>query len=48
MGFGVLFLKWIVVLLYTASTRVIVNGVPGAWIKHSRGLRKGDPTSTML
>jgi hypothetical protein len=48
MGFGDLFLKWIALLLYTASTKVIVNGVPGARIKHVRGLRQGDPTSPML
>jgi hypothetical protein len=47
-GFGVLFLKWIALLLYTANTRVAVNGVPGDRIRHVRGLRQGDPTSPML
>ncbi|KAM0875832.1 hypothetical protein ACQ4PT_036554 [Festuca glaucescens] len=48
MGFGELFLKWIALLLYTANTKVSVNGVPGARIHHARGLRQGDPTSPLL
>ncbi|KAK1630801.1 hypothetical protein QYE76_005116 [Lolium multiflorum] len=48
MGFGERFLKWIALLLYTANTRVLVNGVPGERIVHARGLRQGDPTSPML
>ncbi|KAM0891589.1 hypothetical protein ACQ4PT_026301 [Festuca glaucescens] len=48
MGFGERFLKWIALLLYTANTRVMVNGVPGDRIYHGRGLRQGDPTSPML
>jgi mannosylglycoprotein endo-beta-mannosidase len=48
MGFGERFLKWIALLLYTANTRVLVNGVPGDRIVHARGLRQGDPTSPML
>jgi hypothetical protein len=28
MGFGERFLKWIALLLHTANTRVMVNGVP--------------------
>jgi hypothetical protein len=48
MGFGQLFTKWIALLLYTANTRVIVNGVPGRRIQHTRGLRQGDPTLPML
>ncbi|KAM0866294.1 hypothetical protein ACQ4PT_042721 [Festuca glaucescens] len=48
MGFGDRFLKWVSVLLNTANTRVLVNGVPGRRIVHVRGLRQGDPTSPML
>jgi hypothetical protein len=48
MGFGELFLKWLSLLLYTANTKITVNGVPGARIQHARGLRQGDPTSPML
>ncbi|KAM0852955.1 hypothetical protein ACQ4PT_051408 [Festuca glaucescens] len=47
-GFGTLFLKWIALLLYTANTKVMVNGVPSERIHHARGLRQGDPTSPML
>jgi hypothetical protein len=35
MGFGPLFTKWIALLLYSANTRVLVNGVPGRRIQHS-------------
>ncbi|KAM0919937.1 hypothetical protein ACQ4PT_007825 [Festuca glaucescens] len=48
MGFGERFLKWIALLLYTANTRVMVNGVPGDRVYHGRGLRQGDPTSPIL
>ncbi|KAK1604375.1 hypothetical protein QYE76_028048 [Lolium multiflorum] len=48
MGFGDLLLRWISLLLYTANTRVLVNGVPGDRIQHARGLRQGDPTSPLL
>jgi hypothetical protein len=48
MGFGERFLKWIGLLLYTANTRVMVNGIPGDRIYHGQGLRQGDPTSPML
>jgi hypothetical protein len=48
MGFGEIFLKWLSLLLYTANTKVTVNGMPSARIQHARGLRQGDPTSPML
>jgi hypothetical protein len=48
MGFGDRFLRWIALLLYTANTKVLVNGVPGSGIQHARGLRQGDLTSPML
>jgi hypothetical protein len=48
MGFGDRFLKWVIVLLRTANTKVLVNGVPRRRFVHVRGLRQGDPTSPML
>jgi hypothetical protein len=48
MGFRERFLKWIALLLYTANTKVIVNGILGSRIQHARGLRQGDPTSPLL
>lgn len=48
LGFGVLFLKWVDALLYTANMVIMVNGEPGERIQHACGLRQGDPTSPML
>ena len=35
-------------LLFTSSTRVLLNGEPGEVIHHRRGLRQGDPLSPMV
>ena len=35
-------------LFSTASSRVLLNGVPGLEILHGRGLRQGDPLSPLL
>lgn len=35
-------------LLSTSSTKVLLNGEPGDTIRHRRGLRQGDPLSSML
>jgi hypothetical protein len=48
MGFGDRLLKWISMLLNTANTKVLVNGVTGESFYHVRGLRQGDPTSPLL
>ena len=42
-GFPPKFRNWLAALLYTASSRLLVNGIPSASIKHGRGLRQGDP-----
>lgn len=41
-------MEWISILLSTASTRVLVNGVPGPTILYTCGLRQGDPLSLMI
>jgi hypothetical protein len=48
LGFSERFLRWVALMLYTASTKVLVNGVPGRKIVHGRGLRQGDPISPMF
>lgn len=47
-GFGDRWLCWVSILLRTASTRVLVNGVPGRRFFHAQGLRQGDPISPLL
>jgi hypothetical protein len=43
MGFGRRWRNWISAILSTASTKILLNGVPGRRICHARGLRQGDP-----
>lgn len=47
-GFPARFRNWVAALLVTASSRVLLNGVPGVPIAHGRGLRQGDPLSPLL
>ena len=47
-GFPPKFRDWIAALLCTSSSRILLNGVPGNPIKHSRSLRQGDPLSPLL
>jgi hypothetical protein len=35
-------------LLYSSTTQVLLNGIPGRRIFHRRGLRQGDPLSPMI
>jgi hypothetical protein len=48
LGFGPRWRRWICQLLASASSKVLLNGKPGASIAHARGLRQGDPISPML
>nr|CAD1830600.1 unnamed protein product [Ananas comosus var. bracteatus] len=47
-GFGLRWNSWILTLLQTASTSVILNGTPGKFFSCKRGLRQGDPLSPLL
>ncbi|WVZ83679.1 hypothetical protein U9M48_030804 [Paspalum notatum var. saurae] len=48
LGFSVRWCNWISTLLYSASSRILLNGTPGAAIQHRRGVRQGDSLSPLL
>jgi len=45
LGFGAVWRNLVSNLLHSASTQVLLNGEPGDFITHQRGLRQGDPLS---
>lgn len=47
-GFPMRWVQWVMALLDTASSRVLVNGQPSEFFMHKMGLRQGDPLSPML
>lgn len=47
-GFTGRWLEWIRVLLFSSSSRVVVNHEFTDYFGHKRGLRQGDPLSPML
>ena len=48
LGFGSRWRDLLCVLLVSSSTQVLLNGTPGDYIQHRRGLRQGDPLSPLL
>jgi hypothetical protein len=48
LGFGPRWREWVSILFCTASSRTLLNGVPGTKFHHARGVRQGDPLSPML
>jgi exonuclease III len=48
LGFGPRWRDLVCGLLASSSTQVLLNGAPGDFIQHRRGLRQGDPLSPML
>lgn len=48
LGFGGRWREWISLLFTTATSRPLLNGLPGENFSHRRGVRQGDPLSLML
>jgi hypothetical protein len=47
LGIGPIWREIICGLLYSSTTQVLLNGIPGQRIFHRQGLRQGDPLSPM-
>jgi hypothetical protein len=48
MGFSRRWINWILILLSTGNTKILLNGQPGKRTCHARGLPQGNPLSPLL
>lgn len=48
MGFPTTWLNWVRMVFDSASSSILLNGVPGNFFKCRRGVRQGDPLSPLL